>query len=313
MDGVAVEKRIVIPRFVKLAISAGLIALIAYRIDWAEYADLVESSTPSFLSGAFVVAVLAIVLSAYKWRLLVVSLGMEAPFRFLVSSYFVGLFFNNFMPSNIGGDVVRVMQLAGRTRNGPASTASVVAERVIAASSLGAIALLALALNYTAVRRFALLIVAFGVVCIAVTAFCLAGRQLERIVSRFPSKLAAKLEEFFRALAGTLDDRTTLWRVLVLSIAFHAMVVLMNVLIFKAMGLSVPLARCLAFIPVISALSMLPVSINGLGIREISYVYFFGQAGVSTTQAVAASLYFYIMVTLTSLIGGIIFALKRRV
>jgi uncharacterized membrane protein YbhN (UPF0104 family) len=64
-------------------------------------------------------------------------------------------------------------------------------------------------------------------------------------------------------------------------------------------------------IPIISALQMLPVSISGFGVREGAYVFFFSAYGVSSTEAIAASLAFWILVALVSLSGGAIFALRK--
>jgi len=88
-------------------------------------------------------------------------------------------------------------------------------------------------------------------------------------------------------------------------------VVLANYLIFRSLGVEVPLVYCLIFIPLISALSLLPISFNGLGIREGGYIFFFSQIGLNMTQAVSASLVFFVLVVLTSLIGGIAFVFQR--
>mgnify|MGYP005843805659 CR=1 FL=1 len=300
-----------IPKWIRLIVSAALLALIAVRMDWNQFFELVRRSSPPLLLIALGVSVLAIVLSAYKWGIVLSSLNLEAPFGILVSSYFVGLFFNNFLPTNIGGDVVRAAHLARISQNAPAAVASVVAERVIAASSLGLVSLIALAIDYQKVERFVILIAAFGVLCAGMIAACLAGNAIGRGVKRARFAAADKISEALTSLSASLKNPSMVARVLALSIAFHAMVVAINALIFRAMGLDVPLIVLLAFIPVISAVSMLPVSINGLGVREASYAYFFGISGVSTAQAVAASLAFYALVTLTSLVGGIILAVEK--
>jgi uncharacterized membrane protein YbhN (UPF0104 family) len=96
-----------------------------------------------------------------------------------------------------------------------------------------------------------------------------------------------------------------------LSVFFHLIVVSITHLIFIAMGVHVPFAYCLLFIPIISAVQMLPVSVSGFGVREGAYVYFFGSVGVTGAQAIASSLVFWILVALVSLAGGAAFALRR--
>ncbi len=299
------------PRWMRLIVSFVLMTLLALKMDWPRFFELIGRLSPLSLLSALAVSVSAIVLSAYKWRLVAFSLDLDAPFGMMVSSYFVGLFFNNFLPTNIGGDVVRAAHLARETQNPPAAVASVVVERIIAASSLGLISLLALAVDYSKVMRFAPLIAAFAAICAGLMAACLAGDAIGRALSRLKFDIVPKVSDSLSSLAASLKDLSMVARVLALSLAFHAMVVAMNVLIFKSMDLEVPLTGLVVFVPLISALSMLPVSVNGLGIREASYAYFFGLYGVKTAEAVAASLAFYALVTITSLIGGVILAVKK--
>jgi hypothetical protein len=101
-------------------------------------------------------------------------------------------------------------------------------------------------------------------------------------------------------------------RLVVLSVAFQLLVAGVNACLFEAMGVPVSLARCVVYTPMIFTVTMLPVSLSGLGVREAAYVYFFGQAGVSQADAVAASLLFFVVVGIASLPGAPLFALGRR-
>jgi uncharacterized membrane protein YbhN (UPF0104 family) len=85
-----------------------------------------------------------------------------------------------------------------------------------------------------------------------------------------------------------------------------------NACLFEAMGAPVSLARCVVYTPMIFTLTMIPISLSGLGVREAAYAFFFGQAGVGPSDAVAASLLFFIVVGLSSLPGAPLFALRRR-
>jgi len=78
------------------------------------------------------------------------------------------------------------------------------------------------------------------------------------------------------------------------------------------MGVHVGLARCLVYTPMIFTVTMLPISLSGLGVREAAYWFFFAQAGVGQGECVGASLAFFVTVGLCSLPGAALFALSRR-
>jgi len=295
----------------KVIVSLSLIAVLLYKSDPYRYIEIVRNSSPSYLLAALLITVLSIVLSAYKWRLLVIAQGFSVPLRSLISSYFVGLFFNNFMPTSIGGDVVRVCDLRKMTRNGPAAAASVVAERVLAAFTLGLIVLCGFAFGSDSFARYKPIILVFVGICFLSLIAVLYAHRFGSFLGRFEVSFLKKLKETADSMRASVDNKKILAQVLIYSFIFQLMVVIINVFIIKALGLSVSVAFVLLFIPIIFTITMLPVSVNGLGVREATYAYFFTQVGLSTEEAVTVSLFFFLVVTLVSLIGGVIFALRK--
>ncbi len=296
--------------FLKIAVSVALIATLLYKSDTQKYIELIRHSSPVYLLIALLLTVSSIIVSAYKWQLLTIAQGFAVPLRSLVSSYFVGLFFNNFMPTSIGGDVVRVYDLRKITKDGPAAAASVVAERVLASFTLGLIVLSGVAFGSGYLTRYLPLVVAFIVVCMASLITVLYAQRFCAVLEKFESALAKKLKSTAESMRSSIEHRPTLAKVLIYSFIFQLIVVTINIFILKALGLNVPIAFVLLSIPIISAITMLPVSFNGLGVREATYVYFFSQVGLSTEESIAVSVYFFLIVTLVSLIGGVIFAAR---
>jgi len=99
-------------------------------------------------------------------------------------------------------------------------------------------------------------------------------------------------------------------KVIAWSVLFQLSIVFINYYLLHAMNIhSVSLWQCTLVVPLISAVSMIPVSINGLGIREGAYVVLFGPLGLSPGQAMTLSVLFFMIVTAVSLMGGLIFAL----
>ncbi|MBI4200852.1 MAG: flippase-like domain-containing protein, partial [Chloroflexi bacterium] len=188
-------------------------------------------------------------------------------------------------------------------------------ERLLAAFALALTAALGLALSYQASKEFGSLV--GGLLVLTLGLILLLGNgKLRRVVGR-----KVKLPDVFsmrqrigRIVASTstcLQHPATVAWVLFYSIVFHLMVVLINYFIFLALGLNVPFVYCLLFIPIISAIQLLPISISGFGVREGAYVYFFGGVGLSSVEAIASSLVFWALVALVSLAGGLTFSLRR--
>lgn len=341
---------------VRSAVTAIALGVVVWRIDPAAVlAGLGRAGLPA-LAAALGVAYLAVLLSAYKWRAVLVGRGVPERLDRLFGLYLVGLFFNNLLPTAIGGDAVRAWSLAARRRETvteaatqaaggavvgtatEASTeaateapteaatvaaaeaaaeaaASVVSERLIAAMALGVTAAAGL-LFVERTPRLVALVAAFLVVDVIIAAlFMLPGvaeRGVAAVLGRGRPGGARLVSQTVRAVRSTLSSPLTLGWVLLLSLAFQALVAVVNVLIFEAIGVSVGLAECLVFTPMIAALTMLPVSLSGHGIREAAYVFFFAQAGVAAPAAFAGSVLFFVVVAVASLPGALLFVLDGK-
>jgi hypothetical protein len=301
------ERRAAIMRTARLLVSLGLMALVFYKLDLSEFVGLMRGARLLYITAAVALIIGDLVLGAYRWQRLLRALGISVPLSTLTASYFVGLFFNNFLPTSMGGDVVRIYDVARYSRQLSASAASVVAERALSALAQGLIALVGLALGYEVTKRFAGEIAAiFAVLCLVLVALLLGDHWGRKI-----SLLRGRVMEALGSISFCLRDKSLALWVVFVSLFFHAVIVLINYAIFLALGADVSLAYCFLVIPIILFITLLPVSINGLGIREWAYIYFFGRLGLSMAEAVAASLLFFILLILVSLIGGVIFALRR--
>lgn len=296
-------------------IGIGLLVFLLRGAKLSEFTALAERANVLFLGVAVALVVAALVVSAYKWQMLLVVQKVNVPLPRLFTSYLVGLFFNNFLPTNIGGDVVRMHDVARYTGKTAESVASVISERLLAAFALALTAALGLALSYQASGQFGALVAGLFVLTLGLI-LLLGNGKLRWAVGRKVKWLNVlpfwrRLSNVAASISACLQDRRIVAWVLAYSIVFHLMVVMINYFIFLALGLNVPFVYCLLFIPIISAIQLLPISISGLGIREGAYVYFFGGVGLSSAEAIGSSLIFWALVALVSLAGGVIFALRR--
>ena len=115
-----------------------------------------------------------------------------------------------------------------------------------------------------------------------------------------------------RAIRAGLSDLRILGPVLALSVVFQCLVAAVNAALFSALGVPVGFGACLIFTPMIFALTMLPLSLSGFGLREAAYAYFFALVGVPMADAVAVSLAFFGLVAVISLPGAPLFLLSDR-
>jgi uncharacterized protein (TIRG00374 family) len=312
---VATRRRAVAGLFARLAVTAGLLAVVTWRLDLGAVARRASGLDARWTAGAALAVVAAVAISAWKWGLVLAWRGRPLPYRRLFRHYLVGLFFNNVLPTTVGGDAVRAWEAARDTGDVPEAVGSVITERLVAGAALGVTALLGLPF-VDATPRLLGLVVSFLAIDLALVAAFLAPRVAEAVAtSVLPRRLAGARGAVSATVAAVRESVRApglLTRLLVLSVAFQVLVAAVNACLFAAMGVPVSLGRCVVYTPMIFTITMLPVSLSGLGVREAAYAWFFGQAGVAPADAVAASLLFFVVVGLASLPGAPIFALGRR-
>ena len=292
-----------------------LILLFSLLVDVNDVWTAIMAARPDGIALAIALIILALLVSAIKWSILLRAQVATISLPYLFNTYLVGLFFNNFLPSNVGGDVARIADIAKRTGKAPEATASVIGERLISGLALALTALIGLLLSPQVSGQFAPIV--GGLILFFVFVMGLfASRRAKRIISTVIRRLLGpKWFERIGRVAGSIalairNPSTFLWA-LFWSFAFHITLVLVNYAIFIGLNINLPLISFVLYVPIIAAIQLVPVSVNGFGVREVAYVYFFGTVGVSSSGAAAASLLFGILVMLVSLPGGLIFASRR--
>lgn len=297
----------------RLAVTGLLLFLLFRKVPWQEVWPAWKGLSGGSLLLALVLTVLSLVVSAYKWHLLLEEPGAFAPATGrLLRIYFIGLFFNNFLPSAMGGDVVRVA-LAARATGTSRAAASVIAERLLAAVGL----ILPAMFFYLPYRRelgpvsLAVPVLALGITLVTGAAFFPEwARGLLALCRRWP-QVARGLNRFVDIMGRYRYRPGRLLQVILWSTVFQGIVILINYVLFRGMGIPVSLVTCTILVPLISALAMVPFSINGLGLREWSYITLFAPFGVEAAPSLAVSLSFFLVVMVVSLLGGVLYVLEK--
>lgn len=303
---------------VKLAVMAGLLALLYRKVDFADFRAALAGLQWGWLPIIYVLLFVNTVLNSWKWGLLLRADGIRMSLGSLICSHLIGTFFNLFLPSSIGGDAYRVVDVGRRAHAGAKSFAAVFAERLMGFLALALWGLLFTAIGWARLpdpRILFLPVVVF--VLMGALVFAVIQRTWLMAVWNFlrlnrARRLDAFLSRFLDSLAGYHADRKLVAVVFVLSLVFQMIAITTIFLISQALNWSVPFIFFCIFVPLITLGEALPISIFGIGVRDSLYVFFFVQGGATREEALAMALVYVLITLVYSLVGGVIFLLRRE-
>lgn len=299
----------------KFAISAVLIYIILRGTSVSEVLTAMASANLFLLFLAAASHIIGFTLSAYRWRLLLRSQGADSSIMYLIQSYVISVFFNNFLPSTIGGDGVRAYDSwrLGQSKSG--AVAVVFVDRFLGLLVLMLFAMVA-ALFSPEIMSSDPSLYAWVIVgtlgCLTLTAIIFVPSEyLPRLVTRLPIPFKEKLLKILRSFLAFQGKTSVLIRALWLSTMLQANVVIHYFLISEALGLNIPFMSFFLIVPLATFIMMLPISINAIGVREGTFAFFFAAFGVLRPEAIAFSWIVYGMIVVQGLIGGVLYALRR--
>ncbi len=302
----------------RIAVGGILIAYLLIRLDLRVVLRNITVLDLHYLALAFGCYLLFIIVSAWRWQVLLDHKRIRLPFPKTNVIYFISLFFTNFLPTTVGGDVMRVVYSAPPERKADA-VATVLADRILGFIGLFLFGLTAVMYLFITQHRgeFLTLMIVGLVGLILLTVFLFSKRAyhvasplLERLTLL---RLGERLSRVHRALN---DFGGSLSRIAICvgqSVLIQVLLALSPFLILRGLGdQHTGLLPFFIYVPIINVISMIPVSLNGLGIRENSYVLLFARAGLGRETAVTVSLVSAFLVFLWSLVGGLLFMGYRK-
>ena len=308
-------------RYARIAISAALILLILTKLDLRQTAQALLTVRWPWLVFSLVTFAASLVLGNVQWAMLLALQGIHIRFRRTLSFYFVGAFFNNFLPANIGGDVVRIYDVYKDSGKPDQAIAATVTDRLVGMVTLALLAVPAgiyVAASYRSLgleRRFglgSLVIVLAFMGILALVFLVLFSRRLARTLRNLARPILIRgLHDRFKRIYESFylyskSGSTLVW-VLLVSLVVQALRTLVHYQVSMAMGLPIPAIYFFLFVPVIAIFIALPISIGGLGVREGLGILFFCTAVPSVTreQALVMGLLAYLVGVIVSLAGGL--------
>ncbi len=296
----------------RIVISLGLLIFLLAKVGMRETWESLQGANVGYLLAVFLLYLLSIVLRSYRWRIFLNAQGVRASLPKLISLYLIGVFFNLVLPSGFGGDVVRIYELSQHSCRTASSITTVFMDRLSGFVALFAMATSALAFSYRLVP------LEVGVTIIAIFLASLVGtgalfsHPLWRRLRGLPllSSLAQKESVKELYLSAQTYSLVPFLQAISLSLAFNILLMIMNYLAALSFGVRISFWYFLLFIPIISFLLVLPISLSGLGVREGAYIYLFSRVGVPSSSALVISLSIYAVTVATGLIGALIYAVE---
>jgi uncharacterized membrane protein YbhN (UPF0104 family) len=290
-------------RLLQLAVSGVAIALIARHVDLRASAHVIASARLGYALGALALYLLGQVMSAYRWRLIGHSVRLDASLAAYVRYYFIGMFFMFFGPSTLGGDLIRSLYLAEGAGGRARSFNSVIFDRLnglVVLVAIGATSFL-LFPRYGLPRPLFYATVAFGAAIFL--GWWLAPMLVRALLS--PAHRIRRLVE--HDLGPFWRDRRMLVTASAVSLVFHSVQIVTQLIVARALRLDVPLSYICVFHPLVSALSSIPITFSGIGLREGGYLWFLTRIGIPQASAIAYGVLWLLVIVASSLVGGLVF------
>jgi hypothetical protein len=288
------------------AIRAGLglavVAVLLWRYDARPIFRILSRERPMYFTVVVALYVAGQAMCAYRWQLLAAILKVHGRYREFLAYTFVGMFTNLFVPGLMAGDAARSVYLGRRHGRMGEAIASVVADRAV-----GLIGLFWLAAFTAIFLNFAPIPSSVIMPTIVVGAIAFAGFLAAPLVARLIHLMPRPVRRAGGIIAPYLHHPMTLIPAIALSILLQVTLALGQYILAAGLGLTAPLSLFILCVPIANVFASLPLTLNGLGIRESAYLLLFGMAGMRKEDAIALGLLWFAITMAGGLTGSISF------
>lgn len=300
-------------KYIKYVFGISILLLVIRAVDFASLKEAFSLISLADVALLLLISYALIAVSVLKWRAFLRYLGVHESFNRLFGLYLVGYFVNLVMPSYIGGDVVRALQVGGKGKK-EASFSAMLLERYtgLAAMIVLAVACVSVATVVTPEIRFATYSLGIAFFVGSVAAFLGICSRLMRLV-RVPAKIVEKVAKIEEGVTFGVSHPPLLLKASLLSLLFHTITIVNTVAVAHAVGWTdPPLLDLFVVVPLILLVGALPLSPQGLGIQEGAFFYFLHSVGASEGEALAVALVLRAKSYFLALLGGVILAVSKR-
>jgi len=317
----------------KILFAGILLGYVISKVHWSDYytvvngqqvlvrgfASTIMHADPYFMIGAFICSLFPIIIISIRWSYLLKVQSIEVPLSEVIKDNFLGAFFNNIIPGNVSGDLVKAYYMAKTTHKPVAVAVSVFVDRAIglfefALLPAGMIIVIYLSRTHqpgklvlpAIITIAALVIVSLGLAIVISSRF----RSIFRF-HRILSWLPLKRHMIVAAQAGSSYSRkpAALAVAFIISLIGQIFFISAIMLIGFSLGLKIQWYQYFLYVPLIYIVAAVPASPGGLGVTEMFYITFFTSKSVSASEILVMALAARIIPMICSL-PGVIVALK---
>lgn len=305
-------------KIAKVCVSFFLIIYILQKIDILELLLTIKSANIYLLIIAFSSHGINMTLRTYKWGIILAVQEIYAPFKTLLTFAFTSSFFNIFLPTAYGGDIIRAYDISKFSNKKLESVTSILVDKGSGTLALFLIATFALLFGYDLIQDIRIVLFTIGALLLILIFIIIIFHKKEIKKIKIITKIIAFLDR--EDILKNMYDTFHIYRyhkresieILALSLLAQVIAILYYPLIAYSFGLDVPLVYFLVVIPIITVILMLPISISGIGVREGAFIFFFKNFGVLPHEAVSIALVAFGLSIIWSLIGGVVYAMRNQ-
>jgi uncharacterized protein (TIRG00374 family) len=292
----------------RIALGILLLSTLVYLCDPHKTWLIIKQASPLHLAGALLLYLASMPLVAWRWQLVLKAKSIVIGLWSLTKYYLIGFFFNNFLPSSIGGDITRVVNTTSHGYSYSDSFACVFVERLIGFLAMATLAIGSL--FFLAHRLQDSKIIVGSTVCLAVLfaimTFCcfhpLGARLVETLLAKIHwEKPRAILQRLYSVIHSYREHKKTIWLIFIISLVYQFVLGVFVYWVFRATGLDVPFWFVFALMQISSMAGVLPITLESMGIRESIFVLGFASLGYDNAAVILAPV---ILVRVLSIIGS---------
>ncbi len=307
-----------ITALVKTGVTALLFYFLFRKVDFEHFGAVLLGARLSVLLVAFAVLWMGHYICIFRWRMLMRPLMPVLSLGHLFAIYCIGLFFNLIFPTVVGGDVVKMYYAGKPSKLYAQSFAATFLDR-----DAGMLAMMLIACMVTLVHPVSVPGIPVGLIIWATSLLFLLGNivvfapSLHQTLTRFLHavrlpKVAVKADAISNAFQVMGRHRGVLIVSLAVSLVNQLLAISVTWVLAEGLRLDVPLRYFLLFVPVITLISMIPISLNGMGLREYAFMTLLGAIGIAPESCIALGLLSSAFIIVSSLPGGVVYIFFRN-
>jgi len=304
---------------VKIFISGILLYFIVKDVNFEEIFESFKSSNKLILVFAFSLHGVGLLISAIRWKVLLHAQGVSSKLGFLIKSYMVATFFNHFMPSTVGGDSVRTYDSWRLGENKAKALAVVMVDRFSGLLTLLIFVIIATFFTEkitSQIPNLTLWLTILSMGAISIVWFILSPplslfEKLLQSNNSIIKKIGSILHKIGSAFSQFSTKKSALLKAIGLSVLLQANVVFYYFLISEALNFNIDIINFFLIVPLTIFIMMIPISLNGIGLRENALFFFLSFYGIVKSQAVTFAWLEYGMLLILGILGGIVYALRK--